>query len=146
MFVYELSGCGFKSRYCYPSASVFILIQEPLDFKIYLIQIWTILWSVMGLQLSKLFLVFQHFKDERSCFSSSSTLNKYLSYFASLFISGVNSTLKQYFAFTFVFDSTKKILPAFDVATETIICLKRASGLQNNLSSSISSFPIFFGT
>ena len=44
----------------YPSASVYILLQESSDLKIYWIQIWTIPWRVMGLQKSKfLFSTFQ---------------------------------------------------------------------------------------
>ena len=40
----------------------------------------------------------------------------------------------------------QEVLSAFDIATETIICLRKASISQNNLSSGTSSFLIFFGS
>ena len=52
------NGFFQKIEIGYPSALVYILLQESPDPKIYWIQIWTIKWSVMGLQESKLFLIF----------------------------------------------------------------------------------------
>ena len=110
---------------------VYILLKEFLILKIYWIQIWIIRWLVMELIRGSFFLSFNLLGVSLTMWAlAQHCMNKYSLCFTSLFISEIlflDSTLLQYFAFTFVFDSTIEVLPAFGITIKTIIWFGKIS-------------------
>ena len=83
--------------------------------------------------------------------STLSCMNKYSLYFNSMFISGIISSIVHYNNTSHLplylgQQKNIEVLPDFDITTETIICLGKASISQNSFSSGIFAFFVFFGT